>query len=177
MDETQPAARPSVEHVAVTVASLLGVETIAVGTAFQHVVGWDIDESEQSIEDLAISAHLRGSQAMISRAAELGVSDFALLIDGVADGGWTYQAEIGVITEAEVHPRLTRSVGRSVAYAPFELTVESSLPSYPAVGTFVDSYWVNTDPWIPLENATDQVTATSCQASKLAEKIHHTLHS
>ncbi|MGS2809936.1 hypothetical protein [Nocardia sp. MW-W600-9] len=174
-DETQPAARPSVEHVAVTIAGILGVESISVTAAFQHVVGWEISEPEHEIEELTVRAQLRGSAAMIAGAADLGVTDFALLIDGAVEEGWSYQAEVGVVAEADVRPRLTRSVGRSAAFAPLELTSETPLPTYPTIATFVDSTWTNAEPWVPLEQATDQVATASGHASRLAEKIHYTV--
>ncbi|WP_213575404.1 hypothetical protein [Rhodococcus sp. USK13] len=158
-------ASVSSSEVAELIGHLLGAVRAIPQASFQHLVGWpeDIDSTQ---------AYAQGATAIVNDASELGVSDFALLIDGAASDVWIYQAEVGIINREEAPDRVTRVTGRSPAPRPASQPDLEDV-TFPQVATFVDSFWQCTlQKPIPLADASDLVTTVTPEACRLVEALH-----
>jgi hypothetical protein len=137
---------------------------------FQHLLAWDTTDSPPS--EVYASATRR---ILPEIADELSLSDFALLSDGVSQGGREFQFECGVIDADSAAPRLARILGRTSGVTTQQVDELFDL-DYPAIATFVDTSWRALDvpdgdddlmSWITVE-----MTQTEDESSTLAEKLH-----
>ncbi|MFE5644453.1 hypothetical protein [Rhodococcus sp. NPDC056516] len=166
---------PSAESSAVTdtfvvlsqIVEVLGVQQVLPSFDFQHLVSWD------GVEEPA-TAFMAATAAIMDESIELGLFDFALLVDGLSRTGWAFQAEFGVIEASDVAARLSRKIGRfSSSFAGKEsmFAGRSDAP----VSTFVDSTW--SDPRRVAYGTIDDVASRLQTISDDVENLVTTLHS
>ena len=137
---------------------------------FQHLLAWDTTDSPPS------EVYASATRRILSEIAdELSLSDFALLSDGVSQGGREFQFECGVIDADSAAPRLARILGRTSGVTTQQVDELFDL-DYPAIATFVDTSWRALDvpdgdddlmSWITVE-----MTQTEDESTTLAEKLH-----
>ncbi|MBT2265939.1 hypothetical protein [Rhodococcus erythropolis] len=159
---------PGSTALAVEIGRILGVQSALPDVAFQHLVAWPEGVNAQA-------AFAQGSAALVSDAADLGVTDFALLFDGVASEVWTYQAEVGIIQGRDAQDRLNRVVGRSPAPRPLA-SGQTPQTDFPSVATFVDSLWMcATRKPIELTEASELALTAAPAARRLVQALHERL--
>lgn len=159
------------EDIIVQVGEILGVSKVQVYSSFQHLVPWnDPPEAAEAFETAA--------RKMVPPDS-LGAYDFALLFDGKAADGWTYQAEFGVITPADALTRLLRKSGRSLSYVPPGTRVLSGLAfrdrSFADISTFVDSRWTAPET-VDLTDIEGVVAEATERANSLAVALDAWVH-
>lgn len=77
--------------------------------------------------------------------SSLNITDTAILFDGLADAGVSYQAEFGIVNESEAATRLTQTMGRIESREEPTFThVEWVKRGLPSIGLYVESRWRNT---------------------------------
>jgi len=91
-------------------------------------------------EDYADAIKRVGS-AVLPFSGAMGLTDFAILVDGddPIDGQLAYKIEFGVLNSEEIPNRLTRQVGRVGTRAAVPYRHEDQ--EYPPVALFAESWW------------------------------------
>lgn len=114
---------------------LLAPDVHSFTAGFQHIMGFE--RLPAGLREAVESGH-----ALIGDlASRLGLTDYALLVDGVEQvSGREYQVEFGIIDAEEAPMRLARFAGRLSGFRPNVLEGLVT-QEYPDVAVFVDSTW------------------------------------
>jgi hypothetical protein len=153
----------------VAVLEMLNPRLTAMDVFVQHVLplrGFDYRTATRRFAEISLGGLGR----------ELGAIDAAVLFDAHGTTG-PYQAEIGIISDAEIEPRLVESIGRVTTMGPVP---HRSLPKrLPKVSLYGESTW-----WLPaitqtvaseghwvLETWNRLTTEAGVVMSQVAEKI------
>jgi hypothetical protein len=150
-------------------AACLDVERVTPSFEFQHLVEW-IGADEP------IAAFQAATASILDESLELGLYDFALLVDGLSSSGWGYHAEFGVIGADDVAQRLSRRAGQMRDFARPDAVrqqIESDLPVWPTVATFVDSTWhAGGGSTSGVDELEDQLSSAAADANRLVNTLH-----
>lgn len=148
---------------ALLVAEVLGVEEMGVRFYYQHITAWPAGISASEATGRASS--------VVAPVGDLHWVDFALLADGVAAEGWSYQVEFGVVSAEETPARIGRWIGRMSGQKSL-LDQELFDLGYPSVGTFSDSSWRNDRTQLGPDEIREASHITATEALALSGKLH-----